>query len=53
MTPLIFSISLLVAFSAAGFVWYGWGLAENVGALLRRRRGPDEPEVVERPEEES
>mgnify|MGYP000937857224 CR=1 FL=1 len=28
------AISLLVGFVAAGFVWYTWGLFENVLALL-------------------
>ena len=28
------AIALLVGFVAAGFVWYGWGLLENLLALL-------------------
>lgn len=28
------AIALLVGFVAAGFVWYTWGLFENVLALL-------------------
>jgi hypothetical protein len=28
------AIAVLVGFVAAGFVWYGWGLLENVLALL-------------------
>jgi hypothetical protein len=28
------AISILVGFVAAGFVWYTWGLFENVLALL-------------------
>ena len=27
-------ISLMVGLVVGGFVWYGWGLAENIGRLL-------------------
>ena len=29
-------ISLLVGICAAGLVWYGWGVAENLRLLLRK-----------------
>jgi hypothetical protein len=49
----ILAISLLVGLIAAGFVWYGWDLAENVAAYLRNQ--PQEeletPETPEAPEE--
>ena len=56
MTPLIFSISLLVAFSAAGLVWYGWGIVENVWTIIQNRRPQkettesDDGEEAENPE---
>ena len=36
MIPEMVGISVLVGFVAMGFVWYGWGLAENVRAVMRR-----------------
>ena len=41
---MILAISLLVGLIAAGFVWYGWDLAENLTVYLRNRPRA-EPEV--------
>ena len=50
----ILAISLLVGLIAAGFVWYGWDLAENLTVYLRNRprKKPEAPETPEAPEEE-
>ena len=34
----IFVISVLVGFVAAGFVWYGWNIVENLLALRTARK---------------
>ena len=48
---MILAISLLVGLIAAGFVWYGWDLAENLTVYLRNRPRK-EPEAPETPEDE-
>ncbi len=50
----ILAISLLVGLIAAGFVWYGWDLVENVSVFLknRPRKKPEEPEEPEEEEAE-
>lgn len=35
----IIGLSVLVGFVGAGFVWYGWGLAQNARAMLTERAG--------------
>lgn len=36
MNLLIIGISLLASFCAAGLVWYGWAIAENLAVLIKR-----------------
>ena len=45
-------MSVLVGLVAAGFVWYGWNIVENLLVLRKTRRtmetespSPDEPEA--------
>ncbi len=47
----ILALSLLTALIAAGFVWYGWALTENLRAVVSMFRKPvdDEPIPVEKP----
>jgi hypothetical protein len=52
MTPLIFSISLLMAFCVAGLVWYGWGFAENILVLRKSKQPTDEADEEQDSEEE-
>lgn len=44
----IVALSLLVGFVAAGFVWYGSMLGQNVLALLRRRAAAKPPPIDEK-----
>ena len=37
-TLTIVALSLLAGFVAAGFVWFGWGLAENLLTMLAARK---------------
>lgn len=32
----IVALSLMAGFVVGGFVWYGWGLVENLAAALRQ-----------------
>jgi len=37
------AIALMAGCIGAGFVWFGWGIAENVGTLLRTGRQVELP----------
>lgn len=46
MNPLILGLALLAGFCAAGLVWYGWALGENLAVIIKRpkRFDPDDDE---------
>ena len=44
---LMIFLALLMGLVASGIVWYGWGIAENVIAFLRRPRPKPSTEDTE------
>lgn len=47
----IIVLSLLIGFVAAGFIWYGGGLAQNLRAVLPRNKPAQEEPAAEAKQE--